>query len=109
MDMTNWVIGWRVLAAADNPDERSDHFSQTDIAGRQRTKSVDHIFDVFGESTPLGEVTREVADLRLGGDLASEEIPEHALREHLLSVRSRRKDFLAFLRSNEREKRSLEK
>jgi len=55
---------------------------------------VDEIFHKFGEFSLLREFSREVSGLFWGGDLSSEQQPEHTLWNDFLPSRGRGKDFL---------------
>jgi hypothetical protein len=55
---------------------------------------VDEIFHKFGEFSLLREFSRKVPGLFRGGDLSSEQQPEHTLRNDFLPSRGRGEDFL---------------
>lgn len=58
--------------------------------------AVNELFNEFGDARTGSPLCRELADLILSGDLASQKEPEEAFRKRLLSTRSPGKDFLAF-------------
>lgn len=58
--------------------------------------AVNELLDEFGDCRTSSPLCREIADLLLGGDLASQEEPEDAFGKWLLSAGSSGKNFLAF-------------
>ena len=63
--------------------------------GPGRDSRVDQLLDVFGQISLLRELAGELAGLSLGGNLASQEKPQHALCDDLLATRSRSESLLA--------------
>lgn len=104
--MTNWVMGWRVLAergggrrgrnkrrAEEQGQGRkkrdevvSNHSKREDRETQRRTEGVESLLDVSGKLGALDELVLELNGLLSGRDLAGEEVPEHALGEHLLAT-----------------------
>jgi hypothetical protein len=61
----------------------------------RRTEGVKSLLDVSGKLRALDELVLELDGLLSGRDLAGKEVPEHALREHLLSAGGGGEDLLA--------------
>jgi hypothetical protein len=60
----------------------------------RRTEGVKSLLNVSGKLRALDELVLELDGLLGGGNLAGEEVPEHALREHLLTAGSGGEDLL---------------
>lgn len=70
---------------------------------------VNEVHNMLREVTLLGQFSGELSGLCFGGDLASEEKPEHTLGNNLLALWCRSKHFLALWDGHSMETDALRK